>query len=256
MFDLHRKYIQPFLLRRAAKVLVSSRDYAEQSSLRHILKDLGDKLVELPFGIDTDFFSPASLSKERVSNPPPHDDGRSVLFVGGLDKAHDFKGLSVLLNAMQMLPGDVMLDVVGDGSERASYEKRAQEMGLAARIRFHGRVQRDVLRDFYRAATVLAFPSVSAAEAFGLVAVEAQACGIPVVASRLPGVRTVVRDEKTGLLVEPGSVSDLANALKRVLTNETLRTTLSEAARAHALSVYSAPRHLDRLLEVYNQVCS
>ena len=250
IFELHRKYIQTRLLRRAAKVLVSSRDYAEQSSLRHVLKDLGDKLVELPFGIDTDFFSPP---KEGAST---FGRAKSILFVGGLDRAHDFKGLPVLLEAMQMLPSDVTLDIVGDGSERGFYEKRVDETGLSSRVHFHGRVEREALRDVYRSSTVLAFPSTSAAEAFGLVAVEAQACGTPVVASRLPGVRTVVRDEETGLLVEPGSVSALANALKRVLTNEVLRATLSQAARAHALDVYSASHHLDRLLEIYQELCS
>lgn len=250
IFNLHRTCIQPYLLRRAAKILVSSRDYAEQSSLRHALKGLGDKLVELPFGIDTDFFSPM---KEDASR---NHQAKSILFVGGLDRAHDFKGLSVLLEAMQMLPTDIRLDIVGDGSERESYEKRVGKMGLAARIHFHGRVERTSLRDFYRSSTVLAFPSTSAAEAFGLVAVEAQACGIPVVASRLPGVRTVVRDEETGLLVEPGSVSALANALKRVLTDEGLHTQLSQAARAHALNVYSASHHADRLIKVYQELCS
>ncbi len=271
VFDLHRKLLQPRLLQRASKILVSSRDYAEQSSLRHTLDELGDKVVELPFGLDTDFFCPVDDRSDRcrgawhapVPGPiggdgsmpsTPTTNTLSILFVGGLDRAHDFKGLSVLLEAMRALPNNVTLDIIGDGAERGSFEKRVEEMGLAGRVRFRGRVDREALREAYRTATVLAVPSTSAAEAFGLVALEAQACGLPVVASRLPGVRTVVRDQETGLLVEPGSVTELAQALHRILTDTALRATLATAARRRAIDVYSAPHHIDRLLEVYQYV--
>ncbi len=251
MFDLHRRWLQPRLLRHASRILVSSMDYAEHSSLRHYIHECSEKIIELPFGLDTGFFCPADR---------PMDGGRegrsSVLFVGGLDRAHDFKGLTVLLEAMTKLSNDARLTIVGDGEERTMFEAQVQAMGLAHRVYFCGRVERDRLRDLYRAATVLAVPSTNAAEAFGLVALEAQACSVPVVASRLPGVRTVVRDEETGFLVEPGSSLDLAQGLNRILTNSSLRATLACRARERMVERYSASHHIDRLIEIYHDVCS
>lgn len=249
VFWLHRRLLQARLLRHARKILVSSRDYALQSSLKDLLPGIEDRLVELPFGIDTDFFSPARDGRPII------EDGRStVLFVGGLDRAHSFKGLSVLLEAMTHVSLKVHLQIVGDGDERASFQKQVQDLGLGARVHFFGRVDRGALLNQYRQADVLAFPSVSAAEAFGLVAVEAQACGVPVVASRLPGVRTVVLDGETGILVEPGDVSSLACALERVLTDVDLRRNLGVGARRHVLARYSHEMHIQRLCEIYQSV--
>lgn len=249
LFSLHRHFAQSFLLKHATKVLVSSQDYAEHSSLRSLVAELGDRLVELPFGVDTEFFCPGTSLQTAEGSQ------RTVLFVGGLDRAHSFKGLFELLHAMVRLPEAVSLQIIGDGDQRLSFEERVHRLGLTKRVRFLGRVDRDGLRQAYQEADVLAFPSTSAAEAFGLVALEAQASGIPVVASRLPGVRTVVLDQETGILVEPGNVVELAHALERILADSSLRESLGEAARARVLERYSQKRHVDDLLEMYQTLC-
>src|SRR4030095_5579449 len=83
--------------------------------------------------------------------------------------------------------------------------------GAVPRARFFVDVPDDALPAYYRSADVVALPSVDRTEAFGLVLLEALACGTPVVASRLPGVRTLVEDGRTGYLVEPGNVDELAD---------------------------------------------
>lgn len=248
-FSTHRYLLQSRLLRHASRILVSSRDYAEHSSLAPLLPELGDKVIQLPFALDTDFFSP---SERRVVS---HDKNARILFVGGLDKAHHFKGLSLLLRAMTALPKTVTLAIVGDGGERARFEKEVATLDLMNRIAFLGRVSREVLRDTYRDADVLAFPSTSVAEAFGLVALEAQACGVPVVASGLPGVRTVVRDGETGILVSPGSVEELTKGLMELCLGQEKRQLYAKNARTHVLTSYSRTRHLDKLIEVYQGIC-
>jgi glycosyltransferase involved in cell wall biosynthesis len=126
-------------------------------------------------------------------------------------------------------------------------------LGLNDRVEFRGRLCREALRDAYRQADVLVLPSTNAAEAFGLVAAEAQACGVPVIASRLPGVRRVVLHEKTGLLVEPGSAVDLAQAIDALLTDRSRRARLGLEARLHALRQYRFDVHIDHLLEIYTR---
>lgn len=248
IFSLHRHLIQARLLRHATRILVSSRDYAEHSSLAPLLSEMGDKLQELPFALDTDFFSPLKNQAQPTKHPS------RILFVGGLDKAHHFKGLSLLLRTLTSLPSSATLTVVGDGDERCAFEEEAAGLGLATRVTFLGRLSRTALRDAYREAHVLAFPSMGVAEAFGLVALEAQACGVPVVASRLPGVRTVVRENETGVLVTPGSITELTRALATLLGDEEKRQLYAKNARTHVLRSYSQERHLDKLLEVYQGI--
>jgi glycosyltransferase involved in cell wall biosynthesis len=249
---LERMFVQPMLLSRAEKIVVSSFDYAASSSVRGLLRRDPSKFVELPFGVDTDVFSPGPSARARFAVP---DDASVVLFVGGLDRAHAFKGVGNLLQAVAQLDAKTHLLVVGDGDLRAEYEERARGLGIDRRTHFLGRLDDTSLVDAFRSADVFAFPSTNAAEAFGLVALEAQACGVPVVASDLPGLRTVVRQNETGLLVKPGSVEELASALYRVQSDVAFRSRLADKTVAHART-FSWESHLDGLQKVYREVTS
>jgi glycosyltransferase involved in cell wall biosynthesis len=152
---------------------------------------------------------------------------------------------------MKEIP-DAHLLLVGDGGERARFKAQAAHLGISDRCHFVGRIPPERLADTYRAMDVFAFPSTSAAEAFGLVAVEAMACAIPVVASNLPGVRSVVSD--AGILVPPGDAPALAAALRRVLADAPLRQQLSATGRTRATSRFSWDRHVDGLIDAYQSI--
>ena len=239
---LYRLAVQPAIVRAAQKIFVSSLDYADHSSIGRFRRAHPERVIELPFGVDQERFSP--------KDPVPSA-GRLVGFVGGMDAAHAFKDIPVLLKAMTYLPQDVHALLVGDGPQRRLFEAQAKELGIADRVHFAGRVPQEKLPDAYRSMSVLAFPSTGSAEAFGLVAVEAMACGVPVVASNLPGVRSVVADGVTGLLTPPFDANALASALLRILDNTSLRQGMSRAARERVISRYSWDKHVDGLMEVY-----
>jgi glycosyltransferase involved in cell wall biosynthesis len=250
-FALHRMLVQPWLLPRAARILVSSDDYARRSSLQRFFRKHAERVIELPFGVDTDFFAPGPATRNRFALP---DGSPVILFVGGLDRSHAFKGTPELLTALSRLDPHAHLLIVGDGDLRPAYERLSQELNIVGRVHFLGRVDRPTLRDAYRTADVFAFPSTNTAEAFGLAALEAQACGVPIVASDLPGLRTVVRQGETGLLTPPKDVPALASALSTLLADRARREEMGHAARAWAASKFSWDRHLDGLLTVYRQV--
>lgn len=251
LVGLQRLFLQSLILRRAQKIILSSFDYAHSSSARKILTQHPERLTELPFGIDTDFFSPGPSHRERFFLPP---DAPTVLFVGGLDQAHAFKGIHELLQAFALLGPAPHLLIVGDGDLRASFEAEARTLNIDPRVHFLGRLDDITLRDAFRSADVFALPSTSQAEAFGLVAVEAAACGLPVIASELPGVRTVVRQNETGLLVPPKNIDALMAALKQLLTNAPLRHEFGQRGRTHVEQNFSWDRHLDGLMQVYQEV--
>ncbi|PIP60880.1 hypothetical protein COX00_00880 [Candidatus Uhrbacteria bacterium CG22_combo_CG10-13_8_21_14_all_47_17] len=252
IFFLHQLLLQPHLLKHASRIIVSSFDYAHRSALRLFFVDHADRMVELPFGVDTDVFCPGPGKRERFMIP---EEAFTLLFVGGLDKAHAFKGVSQLLEAFAEIEGEPHLMIVGDGDLRASYEMRAADLGITKRVHFLGRLDQDSLVDAYRSADVFVFPSLSKAEAFGLAALEAEACGLPVVASDLPGVRTVVLQGQTGTLVPPGDVGALRDAIDLLRLDPPARSRLAEAATAHATS-FVWEKHIDGLIQVYREVCA
>ena len=118
-------------------------------------------------------------------------------------------------------------------------------------IHFVGSVAPEDLPVYYRLAAIHVFPSTSGAEAFGLVALEAAASGIPTIASNLPGVRTVVKDEQTGLVASPGDATELVKAIERLLNDAPLREKLGSAARKRVVEEYSWDGLIERLLRVY-----
>lgn len=248
----HRVVIQPFLLRKAKRIFVSSLDYAQRSSLARFFGTHPRHVVEAPFGVDTDHFCPGPSVRSRFSLP---ESVPVLAFVGGLDRAHAFKGLPDILRTLKRLPGDLHLVVVGDGDLRRTYEDLAETLDLHRRTHFLGRVDAETLRDVYRSADLFVFPSTSRAEAFGLAALEAEACGLPVIASDLPGVRTVVLHGQTGLLFPPGHEPALADAIKRLLDDPALRKSFGANASAHARGL-SWDAHTDRLLATYRDVCA
>lgn len=252
-FAAHRLLFQRRILATADRLLVSSMDYAAHSSFAGDVTRRATATVELPFSVDHRFFVPGPSDRAAFGIP---DDAQVVGFIGGMDRAHAFKGVDVLLRALARLPASTWGVFIGEGSLRRGYERLAERLGLSARVRFLGRVADPAMPAAIRTFDVLAFPSVSGAEAFGLVALEAQACGVPVVASDLPGVRTVVERGRTGLLVPPRDVAALADALRRILRDPAERLRMGRGARMRVEERYTPDRHVGRLLEIYQDVCA
>ncbi|MBX3025550.1 glycosyltransferase family 4 protein [bacterium] len=248
LFHWHRRLLLPAILRLADAIVVTSHDYAASSFLAPALPALEAKLVAIPGGVDLAAFAPGeppAALRARLGLP----DRPTVFFLARLDRAHYFKGLHVLIEALAQIP-EAALVVGGDGEWRGEYEAQARAR-LGERVRFVGDIGDRELPDHYRAADVLALPSIDRTEAFGLVLLEALACGTPVVASRLPGVRTLVDDGRTGFLVDPGDPIALAARLAQCLRE---RGALSPNAVAFARARYGWDAIAGQLLALYQRL--
>src|SRR5438045_575109 len=179
------------------------------------------RVAVIPCGVDTDLFTPGDAMAARVAlGLPP---SLLLLYVG---RIAPIKGLETLLDAVGCLRGAgtaARLAVIGgetdepiDGHE-ADVRRRAAALGLGDAVTFVGAQPQERLRDWYVAADVTVLPSYY--ESFGMVALEAMACGSPVVASRVGGLQTTVRDGETGLLVAEGDPCALAETITRVLAD-------------------------------------
>jgi glycosyltransferase involved in cell wall biosynthesis len=127
---------------------------------------------------------------------------------------------------------DIHLLIVGDGTTRAELETHARELGNA--VSFAGTVEHDQVRAWYNAADVFAFPGLG--EYVGMVYLEAQACGLPVVAFNNGGIPNVVRDGETGFLVKPRDRAEFVRALEQLITDEGLRHEMGRTGRKHILT--------------------
>ncbi len=201
-------------------------------------------------GVDLDDYRrrrPVAEAKQRMGLRPDR------LLVGAAGRLSAEKGFDALIRAVHQLRHDglgVDLVVVGEGDERLRLESRIAELGLGDGVRLLG--YRSDLPDWYEAVDVFALSSLR--EGLPNVLLEAMALETPVVATRIAGVPRLVRHEENGLLVEPGSVEDLAGALGRVLRDADLRGRLARAGRRTVEAGYSFAVRMDRLRLLYDRL--
>jgi glycosyltransferase involved in cell wall biosynthesis len=149
-----------------------------------------------------------------------------------------YKGFDVLIAAMQCI--DAQLIIGGDGPLKAELQQQAERLGVAHKVTFTGSIEEAELAAYFNACDVFCLPSVEQSEAFGLVQLEAMACGKPVVCTQLNnGVNVVNQAGVTGLAVPVRDAAALAEALNTLLNDDALRSKLGQQAKAHAISGYS-----------------
>ncbi|MCL4541536.1 MAG: glycosyltransferase family 4 protein [Chloroflexi bacterium] len=245
-----------FLLAGARTVMATTVDYAQHSKLRPLLWRSGvPRVIAIPHGVDMERFSPGPGQDAARAALGWNRTDRVVLFVGALDTAHYFKGVPVLLEALARLNGETVRGViVGHGDLLPQLRERARHLGLAERVVFATDVDDQELPLYYRGSDVTVLPSLTQGEAFGVVLLESLACGTPVVASDIPGVRSVVRDTGGGMLVPAGDVEALAKRLGQLLSEESLRLEMRKRGLARVRECYTWSHVLDRLEMVYQDV--
>jgi glycosyltransferase involved in cell wall biosynthesis len=204
--------VQKIAQRAAEKIVVPSPSVAISAAEWSDVPS--NKIIIIPNALDPHEFEGLPV--------PPQTDDFPIGFLGRLDP---IKRIPDLVEALAQIPR-AHLHIFGEGSERAEIERTAIQLGLTRRLTLHGPVHRP--QDALSQIRLLVLPS--AAEGFGLVLIEAMAAGIPVVATDVPGIRDVVKNELTGLLVPPAQPQKLADAINRLINDPLLRNRLIEAA--------------------------
>jgi colanic acid/amylovoran biosynthesis glycosyltransferase len=246
----HRKYPDGrFMIdNRAALIAAASRILCVSDFIREELIERGfppDKLVTRRLGVDVKAFSPS----------PPPEGRRGVLFAGRLVEK---KGGALLLAAWLSLPPILRaqgLTIIGDGPEMDRLRALANDNG---EVRFLGAQPRDVVHREMQAHRLFAFPSIRAsngdAEGMGIVGIEAQAVGIPVVAFDYGPTRELLIDGQTGLLVPLGDIDALRAALVRILSDDDLAVALGVAGCQHVAERFDLRRNTAAIEDVYDEI--
>lgn len=252
IFKYYTKFWMPKILGSADKLIVSSFDYLESSDAAGLFKD---KWVELPFGVNTDNFKPNKNGKMALKQLELDPEIPTILFVGGMDDAHYFKGVDILLKALLILKTqnkETQCVLVGDGNLRNDFEAKARIFGLENSVRFCGSVRNEDLPAYYNLADLFVLPSINKGEAFGVVLLEAMASGVPVIATDLPGVRAVAKDG--GMVVPPNDPLSLAKEIDDFFSGSLDYAALKNSVQKIAKEKYEWQVIVKRLEEIYQQL--
>jgi D-inositol-3-phosphate glycosyltransferase len=247
------------VLARADRIIVATQ--AEETQLRFLYRNGKNNIAIIPPGVDVGHFYPIAPDEaKQFIGLKPED--RMVLFVGRIEP---LKGVDTLIRAMSCIRSvdaarPVHLAIIGGepsaspremSAEMARLQKLCDDLCMGGMVVFLGKRGQDTLPYYYSAAEVLVMPSLY--ESFGMVALEAMACGTPVIASQVGGLAYLVRDGETGFTIPDNDPDALCEKLTLLLGNPDLRSTMGLRAVTHAQD-YAWERIAAQIVDVYQEL--
>ena len=247
------KPIMKKMLKRADAIIVATKGHIEGSAY---LKPYSEKCWIIPFGVEESIEAVADKYMEKKTielNDREQAIKQEVrfLFVGRFSY---YKGCDVLIKALAGVE-NATLYMAGTGNIEGELKKLSEELGVAHKVHFIGKVSEEELCKQYMECDVFVLPSVARSEAFGLVQIEAMAFGKPIINTKLDsGVPYVSLDKDTGLTVTPGNVQELAKAMQWMVNNRDERLRMGERARNKMKKEYRLSDMVDKVLELYQSL--
>ena len=239
---VHRKMLQ-YSLSQADKITVTSRLLEEAAEG---LAPVKQKITRTPFGVDLERFKPESKP------------GRKDQIILGLIKNLDRKyGIEYLLKGFALVEKsykNIRLVIAGDGPLKDQLRELAFQLGCQEKVEFLGRIPHSQVPTLLNEMDIFIMPSIH--ESFGVAALEASACGLPVIASDVGGIPEVVVHRKTGLLIPPGNPEALAEAVVYLIENPDLREKLGKDGREFVMETFDWQENAQRMENLYQELLS
>ncbi len=236
---LYNKTALKLLLKSADRIIVTRGNY-----MSPLLEGCMEKISIIPLGIDVAAFQPRESPRQG-----------DIFFLSVLDEYHRYKGLEHLLRALKILKQEmpnVRLVVGGSGSLVDYYRSLTESLGLDENVRFTGFIPTKRLQDYYNGCKLFVLPSTDPTrEGFGIVPLEAMACGKPVVTTEIAGMAEEIKKSEAGLMVSRGNEAELAEAMLCILENENLAKKMGTSGRRLVEERYSWRRVAEDIEKVY-----
>jgi glycosyltransferase involved in cell wall biosynthesis len=232
-----------------ADLIVTISNYSIEKILKNYPVEK-QKIRLVPNGVDTEKFKPQTTNSE-LKRSLGIDDKPCALFVGNLVPR---KGLQFLVQAAQTVTkqiGNAVFLIVGEGPQKNQIKAQLEKANLSKNFLFLGNLKDSELPAIYNCADVFVLPSIQ--EGQGIVLLEAQACGKPVVAFDVGGVNEAVQNGKTGFLAKLGDTGELADALLKLLPDVVLAQKMGEAGREFVLGNFTWDICAQKMLAVYRE---
>lgn len=233
------------------RIIVTSEYYAKSSPY---LREYHQKLWIVSPGVDVEKYNINRAN--HLKNKYGLKDEKIILFVGQLNKESQHKGLDYLMNAIKIVSEftDVKLVIVGTGNYIEYYKNMAESYGMTNRVIFAGYVEDGDLPKYYCESDVVVLPSYNRAEGFGMVLIEAQAGGTPVIGTTVGGIPYAIKDGETGLLVPPKDSEKLADAIIKILGDDELSQKMEQAGYEKVKKEFTWEKSTENFLEILEEV--
>lgn len=238
----YERFLLPRLFARADRIVSVSRTFAAREFARY-----GAKAIVITPSVDVERFIPSSIPAEE----------KRVLFVGRIERNSSWKGVDILIRSFALLGAEVpgvLLEVVGGGDAVDDHRALAERLGVTSRVIFSGPLVGEELVSAFSRSSVLVLPSLTEAESFGMVLIEAMASGRPVIGSDVGGIPDVIEDGVSGRLVPPGDAHALAAAMKAIISDRSLAIAYAEKGRARVLERYSVTTQVEQYHKLFESI--
>jgi glycosyltransferase involved in cell wall biosynthesis len=238
-------YFPNYFTRMTTKLILQNADaiLALTEDMQIKIKNIyNTKIYIVPNGIDLEVYNSVTINLKKET------DTKNILFVGSL---YPVKGVKYLITAMKKIleeMPDVRLILVGDGKERENLVELSKQLSIVKYVRFVGKIPHEKVKNFMQDADVFVLPSLS--EGLPNVILEAMACGLPIVASRVGGISNIITNDINGYLVEVEDTDDIANKIILLLNDQALRKKISENNR-QIVKKYSWENIIIELEKIY-----
>ena len=239
------KVIMKYIFRKADKILSTSNIMATETNL------YTQKKIEVtPFGVDTEKFQPRkSINLFR----------NEAIVIGTVKTLEKKYGILFLLKSFANVKSKhpelpLKLLIVGGGTEEKQLKALAVRLKISGETIFTGKINHDEVNKYHSQFSIAVFPSINDSESFGVSVLEASACEVPVVASKIGGVPEVVQDGITGILVSPKDEMVLAEAIEKLVLNADLRSKMGKAGRKFVQQNYELKSSVAKMTIQYREI--
>ena len=246
LYKLYKPFLRRFL-NKVDKIIVATPFHIKNSD---ILNDFKNKCEVIPYGIDIERFNFTDKINDKVIKIRRKYGQKIILFIGRLIY---YKGLEYLIQTMKSV--DAKLLIIGEGYLKENLQKLVGKLKIENKVFFLGRVDDNDIVAYYHACDIFVLPSIEKTEAFGLVQLEAMACGKPIVNTNLPtGVPYVSQNELTGLTVPPKDAKALSSAINSLLNDKILRKKYGENGKRRVEKEFTKKIMIEKVLNLYQEL--
>jgi len=244
---VYGKYIHRFL-QGVDKIIVNNPQIIENSDF---LRHYKSKCEVIPIGINLDWTITKLESEDRSKVRTDSDNNLMILFVGRLVI---YKGIEYLIEAMKSVENGSLV-IIGSGPLEKSLKKLIIELNLESRIKMIPEVDEETLHKYYKACDIFVLPSINEAEAFGIVQIEAMACGKPLICTELgTGTSYINKHNFTGLVVPPSDSKSLAEAINKLLKEDQLRLSFGKNGKERAFTEFTSDKMVQKTYVFYQDI--
>ncbi|WP_335995216.1 glycosyltransferase [Fusobacterium polymorphum] len=230
---------------------IASTSYCMAEETKKYLENKNRKIYITPFGVDTKKFKNFNIEKNK-----------NEIVIGIVKTLTKKYGIEYLIRAIKelenILPEDIFskirLVIYGKGELKDKLENLSKELKIDDKVLFKGYISNEDVPIVLNKMDIFVVPSILDSESFGVAAVEAMACEVPVIASSVGGLKEVVVDSETGYLVSKKNYKEIADKLKKLILNEELRISLGKAGRKRVLENYNWDSNVEYMIKIYEEI--